>query len=155
MNLKHELFRVTEALTLAGIDYALCGGLAVAVHGYPRATRDIDILILEGDLDQSRNAMEEIGYTLSSGNIPFDAGQPTERRVFRISKAEDTDILTLDLILVAPFLQDVWEGREEHLVEGKTLQVVSLDGLTKMKHLAGRPQDLADLSQLGVEDDKT
>lgn len=50
MNLKDELLLITNTLSAARIDYALCGGVAVAVHGYPRATRDIDLLIREEDL---------------------------------------------------------------------------------------------------------
>jgi hypothetical protein len=43
------------------------------------------------------------------------------------------------------------EDREKRIVEGKTLQVVSRKGLAKMKQAAGRPQDLNDLSQLGID----
>ena len=77
--------------------------------------------------------------------------KPTERRVFRLTKVEGNSHMTVDLVLVNPLLEDVWAAREKHLVEGKTLRVVSREGLGKMKRLAGRPQDLADLSQLGLE----
>ena len=153
MNLKDELFLVTGTLEKARIDHALCGGMAVTIHGYPRLTRDIDLLLREEDLERARNALEKSGYTLSSGILPFDVGEPTERRIFRITKVQGNDHMTLDLVLVNPFLDDVWRGREKHLVEGKTLCVVSREGLAKMKRTAGRPQDLADLSQLGLEDD--
>lgn len=151
MNLKDELFLVTETLDKAGIDHALCGGIAVLIHGYPRLTRDIDILLREEDLQKARSSLEESGYTLSSGILPFDTGKPSERRVFRVTKVAGKDHMTLDLVLVSPFLEDVWLGREEHLVEDRKLRVVSLEGLAKMKRAAGRPQDLADLSQLGLE----
>lgn len=154
MNLKEELFLVTDALRDAGIDHALCGGLAVAIHGYPRLTRDIDVLVREEDLDRAREILKVSGYTLSSGMIQFDLGKPTECRVFRVAKVEGEEYLTLDLVLVTPFLEDVLKGREKHLVEGRTLQVVSLEGLAKMKRAAGRPQDRADLSQLGLEQDE-
>jgi len=93
-----------------------------------------------------------VGYDLTSGIIPFDTGLATERRVFRVTKVEGRDFLTLDLLLVSPFLQDVWATREEHVVEGRRLRVVSLAGLTKMKRAAGRRQDLADLDYLEGKD---
>ena len=40
--LTDELLELLARLTDAGIDYAVCGGLAMAVHGYPRATMDIE-----------------------------------------------------------------------------------------------------------------
>lgn len=148
MNIRDELFLVTGALTDAEVEYALCGGMAVIVHGYPRLTRDIDVLIREEDLERARGVLEKSGYTLPSGILPFDLGKPTERRAFRVTKVEGKDHMTLDLVLVSPFLEDVWRGRERHVVEDRPLYVVSRDGLAKMKRAAGRPQDLADLSQL-------
>lgn len=147
-NLRQELAKITEALRTASVEYALCEGLAVAIHGYPRATRDIDLLIREEDLEKAKSALEEIGYILSAGIITFDTGKETERRIFRISKAEGEDLLTLDLMLVTPLLEDVWRNRKTLTIEGRNVQVVSLEGLEKMKRLAGRPQDLADLDRL-------
>jgi hypothetical protein len=155
LNIKDELFLVTGALERASIDHALCGGMAVIIHGYPRLTRDIDLLLREEDLERAREALEDLGYTLPSGILPFDLGKPTERKVFRVTKVEGKDHMTLDLVLVSPFLEDVWRGRERHLVEGRTLRVVSREGLAKMKRAAGRPQDLADLSQLGLGEGQT
>lgn len=150
LDLKEELRSVTAALHREGIDYAICGGLAVAIHGYPRTTRDIDLLIREENLDRIVAVVKSIGYTLSAGIIPFDTGKPTERRVFRISKTQGEDLLTLDLILVSPFLEDVWAGRSSYQIADQEIQVVSLEGLAKMKRAAGRPQDIADLHQLGL-----
>jgi len=40
-----ELNDIIDSLEKSGVEYAVCGGLALAVHGFPRATFDIDILI--------------------------------------------------------------------------------------------------------------
>ena len=45
MDIQQELRALIVALNGASIEYALCGGLAVAFHGYARFTKDIDILI--------------------------------------------------------------------------------------------------------------
>jgi hypothetical protein len=45
-----EIKNLTAALDAAGVDYALCGGVALAIHGVPRATQDIDLLVRPEDL---------------------------------------------------------------------------------------------------------
>ena len=45
MDILEELRAVTASLDQEGIDYALCGGLAMAVYDLPRATLGIDLLI--------------------------------------------------------------------------------------------------------------
>ena len=153
MNLTDELFQIAILLEKSKIEYAICGGLAVVIHGYPRLTRDIAIMISELDLDQTRDVLKDLGFTLSSGILPFDVGKPTEQRVFRLNKAQGNELLTLDLVLVTPFLEDVWSDRELHLIDGKRVSVVSRSGLAKMKRAAGRAQDLIDLSTLGLDDE--
>lgn len=148
MNINDELKSVATSLNDSGIEYALCGGLAVAVHGYPRATRDIDILIKESDLNRIIDILQKRGYNLRAGIIPFNVGEKSESRIYRISKASGEDILTIDLVFVSPIMEDVWETREIVSVEDYKINVVSLSGLKKMKRLAGRPQDLVDLEQL-------
>ncbi len=150
MDLQQELFTVLDALTAAGVDHALCGGFAVAIHGYPRLTQDIDLLIPEGALSGARAALSAVGYTLESGELWFGSGTPRERRVWRVSKADGSDLTTVDLLLVSPFLLEVWRGRETHRIPGRTVTVVSRQGLAEMKRAAGRPRDLEDLRQLGL-----
>lgn len=149
MDLQQELFGVLEALTGARIEYAICGAFAVAIHGYPRLTRDIDLLIREADLDAARAAVATVGFSIEAGLIAFDEGQPTRTRLFRLTKAADGDHLMLDLFLVdAGFLREVWKGREQHRIGARTVAVVSRAGLASMKRAAGRPQDLQDLIAL-------
>ena len=44
MNLVDELHAVSRALSAAGISFAVCGGIAVTIHGATRTTKDIDLL---------------------------------------------------------------------------------------------------------------
>ena len=50
-DLYEEFKSIVSALEEQGIDYAVCGGLAMAVHGLPRATVDIDLLIPSESLE--------------------------------------------------------------------------------------------------------
>lgn len=148
IDLRHELLAIVDLLERTGIAYALCGGLAVAVHGHARATQDLDVLIQPSDAPRVEALLEPLGFTLSAGVITFDLGTPAERHVLRISKAMGEELLTLDLLLVTPALTDVWNTREQLILGGNAVQVVSRAGLIAMKRLAGRPQDLADIAQL-------
>lgn len=123
IDLRHELSLIASTLCEERIEYALCGGVAVAVHGYPRATQDLDLLVREDDLERIKASMTKIGFTLSAGMIPFDVGKETERRVYRVSKAMGEDLLTVDLILVAPFLEDVWTDRDTYQIGDQEIQV--------------------------------
>ncbi len=148
MDLKKELLGLVRAFGRADVPYALCGGMAVVLHGYPRLTRDVDLLIRSRDLDAARAALASAGFTIPGGLIPFDAGLSHERNVFRVSKAVGDDLLTVDLLLLPDFLAEVWKSRETYELEGVLVTVVSVDGLITMKRIAGRHQDLSDVEQL-------
>ncbi len=155
MNLKTEFLAIAEVLHRRGIHYALCGGMAVVLHGFPRLTRDVDLLVQPEDLERVKEALETIGFDIPGGIIPFDVGGKHERRVFRVSKRIGAELLTVDLILTPAFLEDVWNDRELYEVEGVRVEVVSRRGLLKMKRIAGRPQDLIDIEHLEEGDDAT
>lgn len=148
MDLKQELLDAVGALNQADVPYALCGGMAVALHGYPRLTRDIDLLIRPQELEAAKTALSTAGFSIPGGLIPFDTGRPHERKLFRLSKRIGEDLLTIDLLLLPPFLKDVWEGRETYEMNGVPVTVVDRNGLIAMKKIAGRHQDLSDIDNL-------
>ena len=151
MNLIDELFSVVSCLERNKIEYAICGGIAVIIHGYPRLTKDIDFMILREDKERIEESIKDLGYTFNSGIIPFDVGKETERQIFRITKVQGEDFLALVFILVPPFLEEVWQTRENQLLENRKVVVVSRQGLARMKRIANRPQDIADIANLGLE----
>ncbi len=144
----HELKLLLNSFNSHGVDFALCGGLAVAAHGLVRATQDIDFLILPNSLDDAYAAAAVVGYDIRGLDISFKERTVEIRRV---SKVVGEEIISLDLLLVTPHVEDVWASREELKFMGETLFVVSREGLIKMKTQAGRPQDLADIERLENE----
>jgi hypothetical protein len=148
MNLADEFLSLAKALNTAGISYALCGGLAVAVYGHARATKDIDMLVLADEIEKISKAVAPLGFTLHSGRIPLGIGTSHPQDLYRVSKAAGTDLIMLDLLVVNENLRTIWEERQERAVEGITIQVISKEGLLAMKQRAGRPQDLADIAAL-------
>ena len=148
MNLVDELLGIVVDLESAAVPYALCGGLAVAIHGHPRFTHDIDLLIQPDDLSRVRDIARLRGFTLEGGRIAFGTGTPSERALHRIAKASGVEALTLDPLLVGPSLASVWNQRKRATWRDHDLWVVSRDGLIHMKRLSGRLQDLADIEAL-------
>ncbi|MBA3694249.1 MAG: hypothetical protein H0W77_12565 [Acidobacteria bacterium] len=148
--LLEELDALISALNENEIEYAVCGGLALAIHGFARATLDIDILIQSESLEKAYKIGAEKGFDIRELDISFKERAVEIRRVSKID--DNGEVLSLDLVIVTPQVQDVWEARETIDFLGSQLWVVSQTGLIKMKRLAGRPQDLADIERLENEE---
>ena len=152
LDLTAELEGITGGLEAAGIPYALCGALALAVYGVTRATMDIDLLIEPDRLDEALAVARERGF-----DTPVEERTPEgEIRIQTTSKVdpESGQALPLDLVLVAPPLKEVWTGRRQIRWEAGLLHIVSRQGLILMKELRGDVQDEADIERLQeVHDD--
>src|SRR4051794_38796635 len=94
-----ELSQLIAALNREGIEYALCGGIAMAIHGRPRATVDIDLLILAESLSDTLRIAGDLGYGIRGLDMSFAKDAIEIRRVSKIDPDRKT-ILMLDMILV-------------------------------------------------------
>jgi Nucleotidyl transferase AbiEii toxin, Type IV TA system len=147
LDLEQELGTIIDALAGERIEYALCGGLAMAVHGAPRATIDIDLLVREEDVDRIRQAVAPHGFTRALP-MTFSKGHVRIERVTKIDPS-DGETLMLDLLVVTPALETVWQTREKREWRGGVLTVVSRDGLIQLKTYRLSKQDQADIERLG------
>jgi hypothetical protein len=157
VDLYQELVALVDALESAGIDYALCGGIAVAIHGHPRFTKDIDLLVRPQDLDRVKAIASTLGFVAETKALILGRRGPVPRTLHRLSKGGRPTVLTLDLLLANAGMEPAWRGRRIYDLKGHRLRVVSRKGLAWLKRLAGRAQDLADLEALGLapkEDDE-
>lgn len=146
-----ELSNIISALNENEIEYAVCGGLALTIHGFPRATFDIDVLIRPESLEKAYEIAARYGFDIRGLDMSFKEKAVEIRRVSKID--ETGEVLPLDYLLVTPQVEDVWETREKLDWEGKTLWIVSREGLIKMKQLAGRDKDLIDIDRIKNEED--
>lgn len=135
---------LVTALDDAGIDYALVGGLAVAVWGAPRATKDIDVLVLPSALASALATLEARGFDLPAAPMTFSDGMTVQR----VSRIEGRELLTVDLLVVNETLTEIWSSRRRLETDGGPIWVISRDALIQMKAGAGRPQDIADIERL-------
>lgn len=154
LDLYEELKLLVAELEERKIDYALCGGLALAVHGIPRATVDIDILIPKILLNNVQGLAIELGYTQIAEPMIFARGAVVIHRISKIDP-DTRDLLSLDLLLVTPEIETVWSSRQEVGWEKGKLWVVSRNGLIALKSLRASGQDQDDVRKLKEESDET
>ncbi len=124
------------------------GAYALAAHGMPRATRDIDLWVgTAGDNPgRVRRALIRFGAPVEDLSVE-DLRRPD--LIFQIGVApQRIDILTsIDGVDFA----EAWPDRLEAELGGLRVPVLSREDLIRNKRAAARPQDLADLAWLEAE----
>lgn len=150
MDLFDDVVALASALDAAAIDYAICGGVALAIHGAPRATKDIDILAREVDLPRIRDVARACGFTIEALPMTFSSSGISIRRFTKIAPGGRT--LMLDVLIADDPLAAIWQSRAQVAFAtssgARALWVVSRDGLISLKAVAGRPQDIVDIQRL-------
>jgi hypothetical protein len=147
LDLYDEFVALVAALEEARVPYAVCGGLAMAIHGLPRATVDVDLLV---PMDVAVAVLEiarGLGYTIPAAPMTFAGGAVEIRRVTKVD-SPSADILSLDLLLVTPALTEVWSTRTRIGWERGEVWAVSREGLVALKRLRGSGQDQDDIKRL-------
>lgn len=154
LDLIEELRSIISALEAARVEYAVCGGLAVAIHVAPRATLDVDLLLPRSHVARAKEVARGLGYRIEVGPMTFSAGAV---EMHRLSKPdpETGDLLSLDLLVVTPALAEAWASRQQVPWEHGVVPTVSRAGLIQMKRLRSSGQDLDDIRALEEEDGTT
>jgi hypothetical protein len=151
LDLYNEFVALVEALEEARAPYAVCGGLAMAIHGFARATVDVDLLVPRESVESVLEIAGRLGYSIPAHPMTFAGGAVEIRRVTRID-ASSGDMLSLDLLLVTPALSEVWETRTKIGWEAGEVWTVSKAGLVALKRLRGSGQDQDDIKRLQETD---
>lgn len=132
-------------LNANSVDYLLVGGYAVAIHGYPRATVDMDVWIRpsQPNAEAIVQALRAFGFDLPdlkaevflSPRALVRFGVPP----FRIEVMTAIDGVAYDVCRSRALTVDI---------DGIPVPVIALDDLKANKRAAGRHKDLADLENL-------
>ena len=134
-----------SALSDASVDYLVVGAYAMAAHGLPRATGDLDIWVRRSEENARRvwRALEKFGAPRSRLSVQ---DLTTPDTVFQIGVApRRIDILTS---VDAVEFEEAWAERKAVDLEGQRVSVIGRAHLIKNKRACGRPKDLADLAWL-------
>jgi len=153
VNLVDELHAIASVFERARLRYAVCGGIAVTAHGAVRTTKDIDVVLEPEDVARAVELVRPLGYTFAALPMTFEEGTPRERHVQRVSKIVGTEHLMIDLLSADAALAGTLDDRLSIDLPEGTLTIVSRATLIRMKRLAGRSQDLADLEKLEAGDE--
>jgi hypothetical protein len=144
-----DWFDILAALLDAGARFLVVGAHAMAAHGVPRGTQDLDIWVDPTPTNAQHvcQAMAAFGAPLSSiGVTAADFTKP--ERVVQIGLPPNRiDVLT-GISGVARF-EDAWASRMVVQVRGRQVPFLGRAALIVNKRAAGRPKDLADLHALG------
>ena len=125
--------------------YLVVGGYAVAFHGYPRYTKDIDLWIWidQGNVEKLLNVLDDFGF--GSLDLKVEDFISPEQVIQLGYPPNRIDILT-DLKGVD--FKQCYSSRVEFSIEGTKINFIDLGNLKKTKKATGRHQDLADLENL-------
>lgn len=146
----NEDFRdVLRELAAAGAEFVVVGAYAMAAHGVPRATGDIDLLV-RPTLSNAQRVFQALvrfgapvaahGLTVADLAAPgavYQLGLPPRR----------IDILTQ---ISGVDFDEAWRSRITVELEGLDVPVIGHAALAKNKRAAGRDKDLLDLKLLGA-----
>lgn len=138
-----------SALCDAGADFWVVGAYAVAAHGFPRATGDLDIWVRPTPENAVRvwTALRQFGAPTS--RICVDDFR-TPDIVYQIGVApRRIDILTSVTGLT---FDAAWPNRRTVQIEGLSVGFLGRSDLVENKRATGRPKDLADVAWLESEE---
>jgi predicted nucleotidyltransferase len=146
VRLSTDLRQFIESLNSHAVEYLIVGAYALAYHGSPRYTGDVDILIRQSAENAARveDAIRQFGFgSLGLGAADFQEpyqviqlGHPPNR----------IDLLTG---LSGVSFEEAWEGRAAGKLDGVPVQFIGRQTFVKNKRASGRLKDRADLEALG------
>ncbi|MEW6776942.1 MAG: nucleotidyl transferase AbiEii/AbiGii toxin family protein [Bdellovibrionota bacterium] len=157
---KASVHAVVKALNDAGVRYLVVGGLAVNAYGIPRFTADMDVVIrlTPENIRKAFAALAKLGFrpmvpvtAESFADTPTREGWIRDKgmRVLRFHSNQHWET-PVDFFVEEPFPfeKEYAKAEEREFADGVAIRVVTLKTLSRMKQEAGRPKDLADLSDL-------
>jgi len=143
-----DFAEMLSELTAAGVEFIVVGAFAVAAHGNPRATGDIDIWVRPTRENAAKvlQALRAFGAPLFGLTIDDLADEQT---VFQIGVAP----VRIDILagIDGVRFEDAWPRRVSAKLGPSQVPVLSLIDLAVNKRAAGRPKDLVDLAWIQQE----
>lgn len=145
MKLQRDLREFIGLLSSHGVEYVVVGGYAVAYHGHPRYTGDIDVLIRStaDNADRMLAVLNAFGF----GSVGVDVETlTTPERIIQLGRPPNRiDVLTS--ISGVPF-DEAQASQVLAELDGLTVPFLGRDALLKNKRASGRAKDLADVEEL-------
>ncbi len=146
LDIPKDLREFIELLNSKGVRYLIAGGYAVAFHGHPRMTGDIDIFVEMSP--ENAGKLEKVLAEFGFGGLGLSEKDFLEpRTIVQLGYPPNRiDVLTS---LSGVSFEEAWARRAGVVVDGLPLVFVGRSDLIANKTATGRPKDLADLDALG------
>lgn len=154
-----EFLEIFKKLNKKGIKYLVAGGVAVNLHGYVRATADLDIMLLLEEKNVCRyiSLIEKLGFKPRMPVSLKDLLSKSKRRkwinkkgmkVFSVynpkNLMEGMDILIKEYVK----FNAAYKRRKVVNIAGTRIPLISIEDLIKLKKCANRGRDLIDIAAL-------
>ncbi len=145
MQLTKDLREFIELLNSNSVEYLIVGAFAVAWHGYPRFTADIDFFIrsTEANADTLVAVLRDFGF--STLQIQRDDLNRPNRVVQLGAKPNRIDLITS---IEGVDFDQAWANRVQGTLDGLPVPFISLDDLILNKQSTGRAKDKGDAEEL-------
>ena len=140
-----DLQEFLRLLNQHGVEFALCGGHAVAYHGYSRLTLDVDLLVLPTNENARRLSLVLKDFGFGDAGIPLAAFAQEGTAVSLGVQPNQIDLLTS---MSSQPTAEVIRNSVPALFAGIPIRVAAKPDLIRAKRESGRPKDLADLHEL-------
>ncbi len=143
--LNNDYKEMLQCLSEENVKFLLVGAYALAVHGFPRATKDIDFFVW-GTPENAANLVRALARFGAPMEGVSESDFAAEGVIFQIGNSpRRIDIITtIDGIK----FDDAYAHRQMFSTEGVQIPVISLEDLIANKRASGRKQDLADVEKL-------
>ena len=145
MALSKDSREFLESLNFRGIEYVIVGAHSLALHGRPRYTGDLDILVRATPENAAKlvDLLNHFGFA-DSGFKESDFTQLGQ--LIQLGRAPNRiDLLTSITGVTA---DEAFASKVQAELDGVPVFILSKDALIRNKRAVGRPQDIADLSTL-------
>jgi predicted nucleotidyltransferase len=143
--LSQDFREFIQLLNENNVRYLIVGGYAVALHGYPRYTKDIDIWVENHPLNAERiiQALDQFGF----GSLGLKSTDFLEQdTIIQLGYPPNR----IDLITSLPGVdfEACFRAKIDIEIDGVVIHFIDLENLKKNKKATGRAHDLADLENL-------
>jgi len=145
MTLNPDFKEFIESLNANNVRYLVVGGYAVAIHGHPRYTKDIDVWLWldPQNAEQVLKALQQFGF--GSLGLTIEDFLVSDQIIQLGYPPSRIDLLTS---LPGVEFEECYPTRMAITIDGITVNFIDLANLKKNKRASGRTQDLADLENL-------
>jgi hypothetical protein len=149
--LNKDFKEFVELLNSANVEYLLVGGYALAAHGHPRYTGDIDFWVNPTPANAARVYAVLVDFGFGGLGLAEEDFLKPEAVVQLGYPPARIDLLTA---IDGVSFDECYTRRQRVSIGGVALDLIDVDDLKTNKRAAGRPKDLADLDALDMPPDE-